>query len=64
MDALALLCTLHADGPTTWRKLRENGCHKLSELARFGPEELAAMVSKEIAAKILPKWRGMCRAVR
>jgi len=24
----------------------------------------AAMVIKEIAAKILPKWRGMCRAAR
>jgi predicted RecB family nuclease len=44
MDSLALLCTLHADGPATWRKLRENGCHKLTELARFDPERLAAIL--------------------
>jgi len=44
MDALALLCTLHADGPTTWRRLRENGCRSLAELARFEPEELSLIL--------------------
>jgi predicted RecB family nuclease len=44
MDSLALLCTLHADGPATWRKLREHGCHKLTELARFDPDELSAIL--------------------
>jgi len=44
MDALALLCTLHADGPTTWRRLRESGCNSLSELARFEPVELSEII--------------------
>lgn len=44
MDTLALLCTLHADGPATWRRLRENGCHKLAELARYAPEQLSLIL--------------------
>ena len=32
MDALALLCTLHADGPTTLKRLRRSGCEDLSSL--------------------------------
>jgi hypothetical protein len=44
MDVLALLCTLHADGPATWRRLRENGCLSLAELARFEPEELREII--------------------
>jgi predicted RecB family nuclease len=44
MDALALLCTLHADGPATWRRLRENGCNSLAELARFEPMELCEII--------------------
>ncbi len=50
MDALALLCTLHADGPATWRRLRENGCHSLPELARFEPEELSEILGGSPAA--------------
>jgi hypothetical protein len=50
MDALALLCTLHADGPATWRRLRENGCHSLSELARFEPVELAGIIGGTTAS--------------
>ena len=49
MDALALLCTLHADGPATWRRLREIGCHNLSELARFEPDELAEILGGSAA---------------
>jgi len=49
MDALALLCTLHADGPTTWRRLRENGCRSLPELARFEAEELALILGGSAA---------------
>ena len=49
MDALALLCTLHADGPTTWRRLREIGCHSLPELARFEPDELAEILGGSAA---------------
>ncbi len=50
MDALALLCTLHADGPTTWRRLREIGCHSLAELARFEPEELSEVLGGSAAS--------------
>jgi len=32
MDAMALLCTLHADGPTTLRRLRASGIQNLAEL--------------------------------
>ena len=34
MDALALLCTLHADGPATWRKLSDAGCASLADVVR------------------------------
>jgi len=40
MDALALLCTLHADGPTTLGALRQQGCHTLDELEALAPELL------------------------
>jgi len=50
MDALALLCTLHADGPTTWRRLRESGCRSLAELARFEAEELALILGGSAAS--------------
>ena len=50
MDALALLCTLHADGPTTWRRLREIGCHSLPELARFEADELAEILGGSAAS--------------
>jgi hypothetical protein len=50
MDALALLCTLHADGPATWRRLRETGCRSLADLARFEPEELSEILGGTPAA--------------
>jgi hypothetical protein len=34
------------------------------EVVNSSHSRKAAMVIKEIAAKILPKWRGMCRAAR
>ncbi|MEO2236906.1 MAG: hypothetical protein ABGW95_01485, partial [Candidatus Poseidoniia archaeon] len=40
MDALALLCTLHADGPATLKRLRRAGCTSLERLDAFEPEEL------------------------
>lgn len=49
MDALALLCTLHADGPATWRRLRESECHSLPDLARFQPAELAEILGGTLA---------------
>jgi len=50
MDALALLCTLHADGPATWRRLRDHGCQSLPELARFEPAELSEIIGGTIAS--------------
>ncbi|MBK7643088.1 MAG: hypothetical protein IPJ19_08555 [Planctomycetes bacterium] len=50
MDALALLCTLHADGPATWRSLRENGCDSLAGLSRFQPDELSEILGGTTAS--------------
>jgi len=50
MDALALLCTLHADGPATWRRLRETGCRTLADLARFESDELSEILGGTPAA--------------
>ena len=41
MDAMALLCTLHADGPTTLRRLREAGCDSIERVLRLDPDRLA-----------------------
>lgn len=40
MDALALLCTLYADGPSTLHRLRGGGCESLSALLEVEPEIL------------------------
>jgi hypothetical protein len=44
MDGLALLCTLHADGPTTLKRLRAAGCFSLESLLGFEAEELARLI--------------------
>src|SRR5688572_19043126 len=44
MDAIALLCTLHADGPTTVRRLRASGCADLAALLALAPEDLAGLL--------------------
>lgn len=44
MDALALLCNLHADGPTSLRRLRRGGVDSLDALARTSSERLAALL--------------------
>jgi len=41
MDALALLCNLHADGPFTLQRLRRSGCESLGVLLELSPLELA-----------------------
>ncbi len=52
MDALALLCTLHADGPRTTRRLRHLGVHTLDALREMPIEELAdALESSNGAAE-------------
>lgn len=44
MDALALLCTLHADGPATLRLLRQAGCVSLERLEELDAERLAELL--------------------
>lgn len=41
MDALALLCNLHADGPFTLQRLRRAGCDSLAGLLGLGISELS-----------------------
>lgn len=45
IDRMALLCTLHADGPKTLRLLREAGCASLEKLPEFGADRLARLLS-------------------
>jgi len=44
MDGLALLCTLHADGPTTVKRLRQIGCASLGDLEALGAEEISKVL--------------------
>ncbi len=44
MEALALLCTLHADGPSTLKRLRRGGCNSLRAVEGMPAEELARLV--------------------
>lgn len=50
MDALALLCTLHADGPLTLGRLREAGCGNLGAVEALGAEELGRILGAPPAA--------------
>lgn len=50
MDALALLCTLHADGPTTWHRLRSAGITNLADLARVDDARLTEWMESTPAA--------------
>jgi hypothetical protein len=44
MDALALLCNLYGDGPSTLRRLRGAGCATVAQLERKSPGELADLL--------------------
>ncbi len=50
IDRLALLCTLHADGPRTTRLLREAGCTTLDKLQDLEPKRLAKILGLSPAA--------------
>jgi hypothetical protein len=50
MDAMALLCTLHADGPATLKVLRQSGCASLAEIESMGEESLARLLGGPPAA--------------
>ena len=67
MDALALLCNLHADGPATLQRLRRLGCDSIEALAslddaRLGQElrrdEEAARRFKREACGLLERLKG------
>jgi len=47
MDALALLCNLHADGPVTLQRLRRSGLESLTALLELDAEELADRIGWE-----------------
>lgn len=44
MDAMALLCTLHADGPATLKRMREAGLSTLEALAASRDEDIARIL--------------------
>jgi hypothetical protein len=44
MDAMALLCTLHADGPATLKRLRQAGCGSIESVKELEPDRLAELI--------------------
>jgi hypothetical protein len=50
MDALALLCTIHADGPATLARLRAGGVATLAEVAACDESRLAALLCASASA--------------
>ena len=50
MEALALLCTLHADGPATLKRLRRAGCDSLYALESYDADGLAELLGLTPAA--------------
>lgn len=61
MDAMALLCTLHADGPVSLRRLRESGCASFDDLASLAPERAAQIlaISPSAARRLLRMAEGL-----
>jgi hypothetical protein len=50
MDAMALLCTLHADGPATLKRLRQAGCDSIGAVGRLDADRLASLLETSPAA--------------
>ena len=50
MDALALLCTIHADGPSTLARLREGGVASLAQVAACDESRLALLLCASSAS--------------
>lgn len=61
MDALALLCTLHADGPTTLARLRQAECNSLEHVIAHPTERVARWmrVSVVSAERFQREARGL-----
>lgn len=47
MDYLALLCTIHGDGPQTLQRLRRRGIRSLGDVVRLAPPDLEAILGRE-----------------
>ncbi|MFT7486962.1 MAG: hypothetical protein ACI9F9_002819 [Candidatus Paceibacteria bacterium] len=47
---MALLCTLHADGPRTLRLLREAGCTSVEKLKELSPDRVSKVLNLPAAA--------------
>jgi hypothetical protein len=62
MDALALLCNLHGDGPVTLAALRDVGCEDLIGLEALGPQLLGELLGREEAAAL--RFRREARVLR
>jgi hypothetical protein len=50
MDAMALLCMLHADGPSTLKSLRQAGCSSLESIEGMEEERLSRLLGGPPAA--------------
>jgi hypothetical protein len=50
MDAMALLCMLHADGPATLKNLRRAGCSSLEAIESMDEERLSKLLGAPAAA--------------
>lgn len=61
MEALALLCTLHADGPASLRRLRRAGCASIQQLETLASAELASIldVPPAVARRLGREARGL-----
>ncbi len=61
MESLALLCTLHADGPATLKRLRRAGCDSLESIEAYGAADLATLleVPPAVARRLLKEARGL-----
>lgn len=61
MESLALLCTLHADGPATLKRLRRAGCDSLESIEAYGAGDLATLleVPPAVARRLLKEARGL-----
>jgi hypothetical protein len=65
MDTLALLCNLHADGPSTLQRLRRAGCENLLALRRVEAERLAEWLgwNARTAERFLREAALLCERV-
>jgi len=66
MDALALLCNLHADGPATLQRLRRSACDSLTALRRLDPARLASLLdwNERAAERFLREAALLCERVQ